>query len=219
MWSQTGISADLRVRAADELNRRLTHWAGDSLPHQSRFKDKIPRGGDRSITIRADAIELPIIRAISMTVSQGASQFGVSPNGAVFTADANGWTIGRRVDVTGLSPVLDEVADIFNQIRGGTGGRFYESDDKFFNADGRRTFVKVVPVRSKAGGASRLWDRVSSLFRGTAGGTSDPLEYTAPARRSGNHKGSTNRAVRKTPRLCPVHHIELPSHGRCDDCT
>jgi hypothetical protein len=63
-----------------------------------------------------------------MTSTPGAAQFGVCPDGSVFTTDAIGWSLfsGRRVDVTGLSPLLDEAADIFNHRRRGIGGRFYE---------------------------------------------------------------------------------------------
>jgi hypothetical protein len=75
--------------------------------------------------MRVDPIELLIVRAISMTMTStpGAAQFGVCPDGSVFTTDAIGWSLfsGRRVDVTGLSPLLDEAADIFNHRRRGIG--------------------------------------------------------------------------------------------------
>ncbi len=53
--------------------------------------------------------------ATAATSTPGAAQFGVSPDGSVFTTDVNGHSLfsGRRIDVTGLSPLLDEVADIF----------------------------------------------------------------------------------------------------------
>ena len=45
-------------------------------------------------------VSLLIVRAISMTFP--AAQFGVSPNGEVFTAYRNGWTINDRIYVTRL---------------------------------------------------------------------------------------------------------------------
>jgi hypothetical protein len=35
--------------------------------------------------VRADPIELLIVRAVAMTSAPGAAQFGVSPDGSVFT--------------------------------------------------------------------------------------------------------------------------------------
>jgi hypothetical protein len=93
------------------------------------------------------AVELVIVRAISMT--HGAAQLGVSPNGAVFTTYVNGHSINRpRID-TGLSPLLEEGADIFNHRRGGPGGPFYERDGSFFMADGKTTFLHLDPQRSR----------------------------------------------------------------------
>jgi hypothetical protein len=66
----------------------------------------------------------------------------------VFTADTDGysWPEGDRRDpVTGLSPLLDEVAAIFNspRRRDGLGGRFYERDGRFFDADDGEIFVEI----------------------------------------------------------------------------
>jgi hypothetical protein len=148
MALQTGVSAALRERAAAALIIRLAHWHGDFLPRPGRFKNKIPKGFASPTTVRADPIELLIVRAIAMTSAPGAAQFGVSPDGSVFTTDVNGHSLfsGRRVDVTGLSPLLDEAADIFNHRRGGIGGRFYERDGNFFKADGKKVFLEVLDV-------------------------------------------------------------------------
>jgi hypothetical protein len=117
---------------------------------------------------------------------------------------------------------LDETADVFNQVRGGTGGRFYERDGEFFNADGKSTFVRVASVNVKAEGVSGLWERVASSVVAWTRGKPGLVCYTIPARRSQIGTSATNRAhfqVHQQPALCPVHHIELPANGRCDDCT
>ena len=64
----------------------------------------------------------------------------------MFTADTDGWSLPseRRDEVTRLSPLLVEVADIFNNWkRNGTGGRFYERDGCFFEADDGAVFVEI----------------------------------------------------------------------------
>lgn len=140
---QTDVDELLQSRAAFELKNRLQHWNGDYLPRPSRFKNK--HGIDRGthLVVPADPIELVIVRAVSMTT--GAAQFGVSPDGSIFTAHGDGWTIrGPRVDVTRLSWLLDEAADILQDIRRGRGGRFYERNGKFFLADGRTVILEVV---------------------------------------------------------------------------
>lgn len=141
--AQTGVDEALQSRAAVELERRLLHWHGDYLPRASRFKNKhgIDRGAH--LVVPADPVELVIVRAVAMT--KGAAQFGVSPNGAIFTAEGDGWTIrGPRVDVTRVSWLLDEAADILQTIRRGRGGRFYERNGRFFLADGRTTILEAV---------------------------------------------------------------------------
>lgn len=171
---QNDVDGVLQSRAAFELKRRLQHWNGDYLPRPSRFKGKYGINRGTHLTVPADPVELVIVRAVSMTT--GAAQFGVSPDGSTFTAHGDGWTIrGPRVDVTRLSWLLDEVADIVQQIRGGRGGRFYERDGRFFLADGRTTVLEVVDdsdpcVRAEPSAnsyASRpWWERtISTVFR------------------------------------------------------
>ena len=131
--AQTDVDEVLQSRAAVELQRRLQQWHGDYLPRPSRFKNKhgIDRGAH--LVVPADPVELVIVRAVAMT--HGAAQFGVSPNGAIFTAEGDGWTIrGPRVDVTRVSWLLDEAADILQDVRRGKGGRFYERNGRFLLA-------------------------------------------------------------------------------------
>jgi hypothetical protein len=245
MALQTCVSPALRERAAAALTIRLVHWHGDFLPRPGRFKNKIPKGFASLTTVRADPIELLIVRAIAMTSTPGAAQFGVSPDGSVFTTDVNGHSLfrGRRIDVTGLSPLLDEAADIFNHRRGGIGGRFYERDGNFFKADGKKVFVQVIEVapedlRDVDSGtakeiepaAPRVWwqrivDSVWDLFREdgeVVPNNGDVLrrrsesalpEWVPPPRRT-----SINKGRQRPPQYCPKHHIELPATGRCDEC-
>lgn len=81
MALQTCVSPALRERAAAALTIRLVHSHGDFLPRPGRFKNKIPKDFASLTTVRADPIELLIVRAIAMTSTPGAVQFGVSPDG------------------------------------------------------------------------------------------------------------------------------------------
>ena len=170
------------ARAAAELQRRLER-EGLSLPDRTRSRDcKSP--WDRAAPVihrEAHPCEMMIVRAIART--WGAAQFGCSPDGSVFTADTDGysWPDGDRRDpVTGLSPLLDEVAAIFNspRRRDGLGGRFYERDGRFFDADDGEIFVEIhvsddIPFRQvsrpfrrtpphdkPAAGGKSLWDKL-----------------------------------------------------------
>jgi hypothetical protein len=83
--------------------------------------------------------------------------------------DVNGHSLfsGRRIDVTGLSPLSDEVADVFNDRRGGIGGRFYERNGYFFEADGKKGFVQVIEVAPED-------------LRDVDSGTANEIEPAAP---------------------------------------
>jgi hypothetical protein len=222
MALQTSASPALRERAAAALNVRLAQWHGDFLPSQGRFKNKIPRGFTNPTTVRTDPIELLIVRAIAMTSTPGAAQFGVSPDGSVFTTDVNGRSLfsGRRIDVTGLSPLLDEAANVFNHRRGGLGGRFYERGGYFFKADGKQIFLEVLDVGAKGfevgpPGRKRIWQRLTSLLPWSRDdGESALPEWVPPPRRT--HVASRRE---KQPSYCPVHRIELPATGQCDECS
>jgi hypothetical protein len=136
---------ELMPIAARELERRLKR-TGLTLPPRTRSRrDKWPRGRAVPVLQReASPVEMMIVRAVART--WGAAQFGCSPDGSVFTADTDGWSLhsGRRDEVTRLSPLLVEVADIFNEWkRNGAGGRFYERDGCFFDADDGAIFLDI----------------------------------------------------------------------------
>lgn len=131
--------------AAKELDYRLKR-TGCSLPPRTRSRaDKWPRGRADSVLKReTNRTEILIVRALARTSS--AAQFLCTPRGDVYTADTDGWALptGRRDNLTGLSALLDEVARVFNhQQRDGYGGRFYERDGCFFDADDGSIFFEI----------------------------------------------------------------------------
>lgn len=178
-------------------------------------------------------------------MTTGAAQFGVSPDGSIFTAHGDGWTIrGPRVDVTRLSWLLDEAADILQDIRGGAGGRFYERNGRFFLADGRTTILEVVDepepsVRTEVAAPpmpSRTWWQqvVNSIF-GSDEEDAAPLltkrrpqlpedvrrAREAPVRSRGESAQRTWPPTKKAAsraNVCPVHFILLGPNDQCDDC-
>jgi len=143
---------DAVAAAAAELEHRLSQ-RGLVLPPRTRsrtYKSPLTRAAS-VIKIEANPREMMIVRAVART--WGAAQFGCSPDGSVFTADTDGYSFpdgDRRNPVTGLSEVLDEVADIFNSRwrRDGIGGRFYERNGSFFDADDRAVFLEVKITRN-----------------------------------------------------------------------
>jgi hypothetical protein len=136
---------ELMPAAARELERRLKRTGLDLPPRTRSRRDKWPRRRAVPVlTCETSPVEMMIVRAVART--WGAAQFGCSPKGAVFTADTDGWSLPseRRDEVTRLSPLLVEVADIFNDgKRNGRGGRFYERDGCFFDADDGEVFVEI----------------------------------------------------------------------------
>lgn len=194
---------DLRERAAGTLTARLRNWHGDFMPLPSRFaKHRRPTADSAPVTIPTDPTELLIVRAISMTTP--AAQFGVSPNGEVFTAYRNGWTINDRIYVTRLSWLLDEVGDLFNHRRAYRGGRFYLLDGTFFMADGKATFANVVEVP----GSDALSPR---------GSRSHAMGYSNAAAR---HRAPRVRwSSPLLPRICSIHEVAFNSAGLCDRCS
>ena len=186
--ARTPWSPAFRGRAADELLRRIRRQKC-SLPTQTCFKDYYPTG--RAVPVfkrEAHPIELLIVRAISRT--RGAAQFGVTPQGRVFTTDTYGssYHSGRREDVTGLSHLLDDAAELYLdwKIRERDGGRFYERDGRFFYADDGKVFLEAkldvdYPVRLEdqprytedkqepeevpiTANSTSLWQRVISVW-------------------------------------------------------
>lgn len=136
--------------AADELMRRL-HRRKCDLPPRTRFKNYNPTGrADTVFKREVHPAELLIVRAIARTY--GAAQFGVTPNGEVFTTDTYGWSLpsGRREYVGGLSHLLDDAAELYMdwKIRERDGGRFYERGGRFFYADDGNVFLEAETDRS-----------------------------------------------------------------------
>ena len=129
---------------------------------------------------------------MSIARTSGAAQFGFSPNGEVFTADTDGWSLpsGRRNDVTGLSPLLDEAAALFNEWRrDGRGGRFYARDGVFFDAQDGAVFLRVLELEDACdfdGNLSRHWrDAVVNLDQ-TADTGKGRVAYREPKRDNRN---------------------------------
>lgn len=136
---------DRCLAAANELENRLKR-TGRELPPRTRSRaDKWPSG--RSVPVlkrESTRTELLIVRALARTSS--AAQFLCTPDDDVYTADTDGWALpsGRRDYLTELSELLDETAEIFNEWRrDGKGGRFYERDGCFFDADDGEIFLEI----------------------------------------------------------------------------
>lgn len=115
---------------------------GLRLPPQERIKSREPRGfhmQPRHFTAFPE--DLLAIKAMSRTY--GASQFGVTRRGKLFTTDTDGYSppTGRFEWVGGLSYLLDDVAELFYELREGQGGRFYTHAGQFWDALTRETFA------------------------------------------------------------------------------
>ncbi len=159
--------------ATIELQHRLER-TGLPLPPRTRSRTyKWPYArAETKFRAKAHPCEVMIVRAIART--WGAAQFGCSPNGSVFTADTDGYSYpdgGRRNPVTGLSPLLDEVADIFNSEwrRNGTGGRFYERNGQFFDAEDGAIFLELEITTSahfqrSSAPAKSFWQTLTDWF-------------------------------------------------------
>lgn len=140
-----------RAEARERLTKRLAGWQGmQTASGKSRFKNKISRGAAADCSVGADEAETIIVRALSLT--RRSAQFTISPNGAVFATEQNGWTIdGQRIYVSGLSPLIDDAADILQQMRDRSGGRMYFTDqNEFIRADSKLSFLRVLPDSSPA---------------------------------------------------------------------
>jgi hypothetical protein len=149
---------DLRQRAEIELAQRLKDWWGNELPRPTSFGDA-PAVNGPACPPDVSA-ELLIVRAISAQSNPAA--FGVTSDGAVYTTDTPRWSdTAHAVFVTGLSPVLDEIADIFRHLTAGEGGRFYEQNGSFFD---QRPTTNGKPFAFVKAPSPGLWDRVRSWF-------------------------------------------------------
>lgn len=140
-----GANRTASETAAERLDIRLQTWTGSGIPStKSRFKNKIALGADADCLVGTDRPEILIVRALSLT--RGECQFTVTPTGAVYASEGNGWTIdSARIYVSGLSPLIDDGADILRQMRGPKGGRmFFDRNDSFLNAKNKSRFLTVV---------------------------------------------------------------------------
>lgn len=154
--------------AAKELEYRLKR-KGLELPPRTRSRaDKWPRGRAGFVLRRkTNRTEVLIVRALARTSS--AAQFLCTPRGEVYTADTDGWALpkeGRRDEVTGLSELLDEAAEVLRERRVGNpiqGGRFYERDGCFFDADDGAIFLEVEIVQDN--GDYQDWETYSGSHR------------------------------------------------------
>ncbi|MCV7421400.1 hypothetical protein H7K45_12685 [Mycobacterium yunnanensis] len=168
--------AGLIIGVANELSLRLKR-SGKALPPRTRSRHyKRPHQSLQApivFTREAHPIEMLIVMTLART--SGAAQFGFSPSGEVFTADTDGWSLpsGRRNDVTGLSPLLDEAAALFNEWRrDGRGGRFYARDGVFFDAQDGAVFLRIRECNDACdfdGQMGRHWRDAVVDLDGTAG--------------------------------------------------
>lgn len=139
-----------RKEAARRLERRLGSWDWrNDAPVESRLKNKVARGVRAKRVVGCDEEERVIAHALAITHGDG--QFTVLPNGAVCATQSNGWTKEKvRIFISGLSPLIDEAADIINQMTDGKGGRFFfTQDDTFIDAKDRLVFLSVIPDASE----------------------------------------------------------------------
>lgn len=140
-------ATDIR-KARDRINRRLdSSWTGVWATPQHRFKRVEPSGRLRGAPVLdADPVELLIIRELAVT--SPAAQFGVTPAGTIFTASTFGKSKEHeRLYLSGLSPLLDTVAEILNEQRSGEGGRFFESEGLILDAADDKAVIRLRSLR------------------------------------------------------------------------
>lgn len=163
-------------------------WTGSGIASAStRFKNKVARGSDAACFVGSDEAETLIVRALSVT--EGECQFTVGVNGSVYASDANGWTIDKtRIFISGLSPLVDDAADILRQMRGPSGGRmFFDRDNAFLNGLNRHRFLTIV-----------IGDAPATVEHGAVSMTSSARDPSL--------------------RTCPTCFQVLPLSGQCDTC-
>lgn len=133
-----------RRQAAHRLEQRLGSWSWrDDAPVESRFKRKLARGVQAECVVGSDEEERIIAHALAITAGDG--QFTVTPGGAVYATQNNGWTKNKvRIFISGLCPLIDDAADIVDQMTRGKGGRFFlTKEDAFIDAKDRRIFLRI----------------------------------------------------------------------------
>lgn len=121
----------LHQNAMIELNRRLSTWWGEiplAPPNRGRPNlSRIAWGATRlPIVIPINPIEQLILRAIAPAEP---TLYGVTPEGAIYAIDVER---NHRIFMGYVSPLLEEVANLFLIVTGGKHGRFIEDDGGFF---------------------------------------------------------------------------------------
>ena len=143
----------LHQNAIAELERRLTTWWGEiplAPPTQGRPNlSKIGWGATNlPIVLPRDPIEQLILRAIAPAEP---TLYGVTSEGAIYAVDAER---NCRIFMGYLSPVLEEVANLFLIVSRGKHGQFFEDDGGFFadysNTDDYRPFAVIGSERVAA---------------------------------------------------------------------
>lgn len=156
---------DIRLhrRATVELEKRLDDWLGNALAPLSRFADIDPRGLSLPVEVTTDQVELLIVHVLGLGEEFG--EFGVSPNGAAYILDPDN---GKRVFLSGLSPLLDEATDIFSSFTCG-GGEFFEHNGHFITDDGTIFLTaelreKVPNTEQQQPGGKSFWRQIVSVL-------------------------------------------------------
>lgn len=135
----------VRGEATRRLQSRLALW---NHAEQADADALGPRTHTKAIrtdsTVEGDEAERVIVRALSKRHTD--AQFTVTPSGAVYSTHNFGWTKDKvRVFVAGLSPLLDEAAEVFHYQSGGKGGRIlFKSDATFVDANHKLVFLRVI---------------------------------------------------------------------------
>lgn len=130
------LARDVRERVEERLAR-------GEVPAEplARWKLSVLAGPPALPALESELEEVLIFRALARTGDD--RQFGVTPRSEIFASRSHGYTHeNERLYITGLSPLIDDVAWHFNAWRSGTGGRLYESHDMIVDAAShRRVFL------------------------------------------------------------------------------
>lgn len=151
--------AALHQTAITELNHRVRSWWGGSLPPLSQFADVPKTQLSIPVKVRTNKVELLIVRAISASAEP--AEFGVTPEGAVFTIEPEG---GYQVFATSLSDLLDDATDVLSTLTDGIGGQYFEHNGSFFMADGTEFMVAVFEAKASKPGGKSFWQQVVSIL-------------------------------------------------------
>jgi len=121
----------LHQNAIGVLEHRLTTWWGEiALAPPTQGRPNLSRIGwgatNLPIVLPRDPIEQLILRAIAPAEP---TLYGVAPKGAIYAIDPER---NYRIFMGYISPVLEEVANLFLIISGGKPGQFFEDGGGFF---------------------------------------------------------------------------------------